>query len=147
MKVEIVVNISRTSIQFFYSQNGNSFKSFKYENQELIPFYVFADGDEFQVGETAKLKHQNHLPNCFYNYFELIKKPNQKYLFLDGEKKQIKHLLVHTCETILNALLDKLLISEQLSNLKSSLNFNLLFSSDINDDQVNFTANLFKEHG
>ena len=147
MKVEIVVNISRTSIQFFYSQNGNSFKPFKYENQELIPFYIFADGDEFQVGETAKLKHQNHLPNCFHNYFESIKKPNQKYLFLDGEKKQIKHLLVHTCETVLNALLDKLLISEHLSDLKSSLHLNLLFSSDITDDQINFSANLFKEHG
>jgi len=147
MKVEIVVNISRTSIQFFYSQNGNSFKSFKYENQEQIPFYVFSDGDEFQVGDTAKLKHQNHLPNCFHNYFELIKKPNEKYLFLDGEKKQIKHLLVHTCETVLNALLDKLLISERLSDLKTSLRLNLLFSSDITDDQINFSANLFKEHG
>ena len=147
MKVEIVINISRTSIQFFYSQNGNSFKPFKYENQELIPFYIFADGDEFQLGETAKLKHQNHLPNCFHNYFDLIKKPNQKYLFLDGEKKQIKQLLVHTCETVLNSLLDKLLISEHLSDLKSSLHLNLLFSSDITDDQINFAANLFKEHG
>jgi hypothetical protein len=147
MKIEIVVNISRTSIQFLYSQNGNSFKPFKYENQELIPFYIFADGDEFQVGETAKLKHQNHLPNCFHNYFELIKNPNQKYLFLDGEKKQIKYLLVHTCETILNNLMDKLLISEHLSDLKSSLHLNLLFSSDINDDEINFVSNLFREDG
>ena len=54
MKLQVVVNISRTSIQFFYSQNGNSFKPFKYENQELIPLFVFTDGYDFQVGETAK---------------------------------------------------------------------------------------------
>ena len=59
MNCEIVIKISKSNLQVFYSQNKNSYKTFNYEGYENIPFYVFSDGNDFEIGEPAKIKFQN----------------------------------------------------------------------------------------
>ena len=71
MNCDIVVNISRSNLRVFYSQNKNSYKSFKFQQSENIPFYVFSDGNEFEVGDSAKIKFQNH----FLSFFMLSGEP------------------------------------------------------------------------
>ena len=148
MNCEIIVNISRSSLQVYYSQNSNAYKLFEYDNAEIIPFYVFSDGNNFEVGTSAKIKHQNHVANSYFNYFELVKDTKLTFPFLDGEDKKISFLLVTSVEVILNSFLnDILLSSDRIADLRETLQLNLVFSSDIQDNEINFIGGLFKDYG
>jgi hypothetical protein len=147
MNCEIVVNISRSNLRVFYSQNKNSYKSFKYEQSENIPFYVFSDGNEFEVGNSAKIKFQNNYDSSYYNYFNLIKDTKATFIFLDGEDKKMSLLLIYSLEKILQDLFQMLLFSENVADVRESLKLNLVFSSDISDVEINFLVNVFNEFG
>jgi hypothetical protein len=147
MSCEIVVNISRSNLQVFYSQNNNDYKPFIYQKSENIPLYVFSDGNNFDIGASAKLKFQNHFTNSFSNYFDLIKDTESTFPFLDGEDKKISFLLIYTIEKIIKELFKALLISDNLSDIRDDLNLNLVFSSDISDVEINFLVNVFKDFG
>jgi hypothetical protein len=147
MNCEIVVNISRSNLQIFYSQNKNSYKPFIYEESDNIPFYVFSDGNDFEVGASAKIKFQNNYVSAYYNYFDLIKDTNATFLFLDGEDKKMSTLLIYALEKILKDLFQNLLISDNVSDVRDTLKLNLVFSSDISDVEINFMVNAFKDFG
>ena len=147
MNCEIVVNISRSNLQIFYSQNKNSYKPFIYEESENIPFYVFSDGNDFEVGDSAKIKFQNNYDSAYSNYFNLIKDTNATFLFLDGEDKKMSTLLIYALEKILKDLFQNLLISDNVSDVRDTLKLNLVFSSDISDVEINFMVNAFKDFG
>jgi hypothetical protein len=147
MNCEIIVNISRFNLKIFYSQNKNSYKSFKYEKSESIPFYVFSDDNDFEVGDSAKIKFKNHFPNSYSNYFDLIKDTKSTFPFLDGEEKKISYLLIYSIEIIIKELFKTLLISDNLSKIRDSIKLNLVFSSDISDVEINFLLNTFKDFG
>ena len=147
MNCEIVVNISRSNLQIFYSQNKNSYKPFIYEESDNIPFYVFSDGNDFEVGDSAKIKFQNNYVSAYSNYFNLIKDTNATFLFLDGEDKKMSTLLIYALEKILKDLFQNLLISDNVSDVRDTLKLNLVFSSDISDVEINFMVNAFKDFG
>ena len=147
MNCEIIVKISRSNIQIFYSQNKNAFKIFKYEDSENIPLYVFSDGNDFEIGELAKLKHQNSYSNSYCDYFDLIKDTKATFPFLDGEDKKMGYILILAIEKILKDLFEMLLISDNVSDLRESIKLNLVFSNDISDIEINFLVNVFKDFG
>jgi len=147
MNCELVINISRFNLQVFYSQNKNSYKTFKYGSSENIPFYVFSDGNDFEIGDSAKIKCQNHLENSFFDYFNLIKDKNSTFLFLDGEEKKMSFLLTFTIDKIIKELFKFLLIGDDLSEIRDSVKLNLVFSSDISDVEINFLVDIFENFG
>ena len=147
MSCDVIVNIERTNLRVYYSQNKNSYKVFTFDNNDIIPFYVFSDGISFEVGEPAKIKFKNHLANSFFDFFNLVKDSDLTYTFLDGEEKQISFLIVNTIETILNSLFKKLILGKTIAELRDKISLNLFFSSDITDDEINFVSSLFIKHG
>ena len=147
MNCEIVIKISRSNLQIFYSQNKNSYKTFNYEGSENIPFYVFSDGNDFEIGDSAKIKFQNHFSNSYSNYFDLIKDTKSTFPFLDGEDKKMSFLLIYTIDKIIKELFKSLLIGDNLSDIRDSIGLNLVFSSDISDVEINFLVNIFKDFG
>ena len=147
MNCEIVIKISRSDLQVFYSQNKNSYKTFKINESESIPFYVFSDGNNFEIGDSAKIKFQNHFSNSYSNYFDLIKDTKSTFPFLDGEDKKMSFLLIYSIEKIIKELFKALLIGDNLSDIRDSIGLNLVFSSDISDVEINFLVNIFKDFG
>ena len=147
MNCEIVIKISKSNLQVFYSQNKNSYKTFNYEGYENIPFYVFSDGNDFEIGEPAKIKFQNHFTNSFFNYFNLVKDAKSTFPFLDGEDKKMSFLLLYTIDKIIKELFKSLLIDDVISETRESVGLNLVFSSDITDVEINFLVNKFKDFG
>ena len=147
MNCELVINISRFNLQVFYSQNKNSYKTFKYGSSENIPFYVFSDGNDFEIGDSAKIKCQNHLENSFFDYFNLIKDKKSTFPFLDGEEKKMSSLLTFTIDKIIKELFKFLLIGDDLSEIRDSVKLNLVFSSDISDVEINFLVDIFENFG
>ena len=147
MNCEIVVNISRFNLQVFYSQNKNSYKAFTYDDSENIPFYVFSDGNDIEVGDSAKSKFLDGDDAAYFNYFDLIKDTKAKFLFIDGVNKQISHLLIYSLEIILQSLFEKLRLPDHITSSRENLNLNLVFASDITDDDINFLVDTFNNFG
>jgi hypothetical protein len=147
MNCDIVVNISRFNLQVLYSQNKNSYKFFTYNDFDDIPFYIFSDGNDIEVGQSAKLKYLDGVDGAYFNYFDLIKDTKAKFLFIDGENKQISHLLIYSLEIILQALFEKLRFPDHITSSRKNLNLNLVFASDITDDDINFLVDTFNNFG
>ena len=147
MNCDIVVNISRFNLQVLYSQNKNSYKFFSYNDFDDIPFYIFSDGNDIEVGESAKSKYLDGVDGAYFNYFDLIKDTKAKFLFIDGENKQISHLLIYSLEIILQALFEKLRLPDHITSSRENLNLNLVFASDITDDDINFLVDTFNNFG
>jgi len=147
MNVELVLHISRGCIRLFYAQNGVGFKPFEYDGANEVPLYFYSEGLNFEIGESAKSKFLKGSPDGFGDYFELIKNTDKTFSYL-GEDTPFKHLLIKAVERVLDAFLKEILLSSDKSaSLKDTLNINLVFSSDVKENEVLFVGELFQDDG
>jgi hypothetical protein len=147
MNVELGLLISRGCIRLFYAQNGVGFKPFEYDGANEVPLYFYSEGLNFEIGESAKSKFLKGSPDGFGDYFELIKNTDKTFSYLD-EKTPFKQLLIKGVERVLDAFLKEILLSpDKSASLKDTLNINLVFSSDVKENEVLFVGELFQDDG
>jgi len=148
MNSEIVAIVSKTSLSFHYSQNGGAFKVFEFNGHVIIPLYFYSDGKSFEIGGAAKLRYNSKNENAFYDYFKLIKDTSSTFLFLDGSERKYKDLLLCGIEYLVNAFLDEIMMSsDRINSVREELSLNLVFASDIKENEINFLGDIFKSKG
>ena len=145
---DVYILISRTRLKLIYSQNRKDLRSFKYEsNSSFTPFYFYSDNNSILIGEKAKLKFNSSNNNAYYNYFELIKEVTKTFNFF-GNQQNIKLLIVRAVEKLINEFLNEIIFStKNIYELKDKINLNLVFYSDINENEINLVNDLFKKEG
>ena len=140
MKIDIVLKLSNSFIQIYFSQNKSEFRLYNYESNPITPLYFFSNKQEFLIGEKAKLRDDS-----YKGYFNLIKNTTSEFTFINNNKYKLKELLVYGLETILNSFIkDILLVDKSLKELKDQINLILICDSDIEEFEIIFLDNLFK---
>jgi hypothetical protein len=144
---DLYILVGRKRLKLIYSQNRKDLRSFRYENNSFTPFYFFSDNNSSLVGEKAKLKFNSSNNNAHYNYFELIKEVTKTFNFF-GNEQNIKLLIVRAVEKLINEFLNEIIFStKNIYELKDKINLNLVFYSDINENEINLVNDLFKKEG
>lgn len=145
MKIDIVLKLSKSFIQIYFSQNKSEFRLYNYESNPITPLYFFSNKQEFIIGEKAKLRYESNYDDSYKGYFNIIKNTSSEFTFIDNNKYKFKELLVYGLETILNSFLkDILLVDKSLKDLKDEINLIFLCDSDIEEFEIIFLDNLFK---
>jgi hypothetical protein len=143
MNFDIVIYISRNSLSFYFSQNKGEYKVYEFENEPLIPLYFYSEESEFSIGHSAKLKFQRSFPKTYFDYFKLIKNTDSSFKFFNTEKKY-KDLLLLGIEYLINQFLKEILMSsDSIADIREKINLNLVFASDIMQNEINFVGELF----
>jgi len=143
MNFDIVIYISRNSLSFYFSQNKGEYKVYEFENEPLIPLYFYSEESKFNIGYSAKLKFQRSFPKTYFDYFNLIKDTDSSFKFFNKEKKH-KDLLLLGIEYLINHFLrDILMSSDNIADIREKINLNLVFASDIMQNEINFVGELF----
>ena len=144
MNVDISIYISRNSLSFYFSQNKGEYKVYEFENDPLIPLYFYCEESDFKIGNSAKLKFQRSFKKTYFDYFKLIKDTDSSFKFYSKEKKY-KDLLLLGIEYLINHFLKEILMSsDNIADIRQKINLNLVFASDIMQNEINFVGDLFK---
>lgn len=145
MKIDIVLKLSKSFIQIYFSQNKSEFRLYNYESNPITPLYFFSNKQEFIIGEKAKLRYESNYDDSYKGYFNLIKNTTSEFTFIDNNKYKYKELIVYGLETILNSFLREiLLVDKSLKDLKDQINLILICDSDIEEFEIIFLDNLIK---
>jgi len=148
MSHQLIVLFERNNIRFYFSQNKNEFRILKYKNKEEIPLYFLSDNTIFEFGHIAKKKYNENDQSCFKDYFELIKDFDATYNFLGDSNQPIKNLIKNVIETLIIEFYKTVLYtSADLNKIKTKLDLNFIYHSDINENECDFVTNLFINAG
>ena len=147
MNTYAVIYISREELRFFYSQNRNAFKTYLFNDKESIPLYFQSDGNQFDIGYSAKIQKESNYPFTYKGYFDLIKNNSSKFPFLDGEEYPIRELLLKGIEFLFRSFYREILHSDKtISEIKEELSLVVVCDSNVQDNEINFIAELFKKN-
>lgn len=147
MNTNVIIYISREELRFFYSQNKNTFKTYLFNDKESIPLYFQSDGNQFNIGSSAKIQKESNYPFTYKGYFDLIKDNSSKFPFLDGEEYPISELLLKGIEYLFRSFHKEILHSDKtISEIKEELSLVVLCDSNVQDNEINFIAELFKKN-
>ena len=148
MSHQVIILFSRNNIKCFFSQNGSEFRTFKYQNKDIIPLYFLSDNTIFEFGHIAKKKYNEKDKSCFKDYFEIIKDFDATYNFLGDSNQPIKNLIKNAIETLIIEFYKTVLYtSADLNKIKTKLDLNFIYHSDINENECDFVTNLFINAG
>ena len=148
MNHKVIILFNRNNIKFFFSQNGSEYRTFKYQNKETIPLYFLSDNTIFEFGYIAKKKYNENDKSHFKDYFELIKDFDATYNFLGDSNQPVKNLIKNAIETlIIDFYKTVLYTAADLGKIKTKLDLNFIYCSDINENECDFVTNLFISSG
>ncbi|SRX56214.1 hypothetical protein [Aequorivita sp. CIP111184] len=143
MNFDIAIYISRNNLSFYFSQNKGEYKIYEFENEPVIPLYFYCEESDFKIGHSAKLKFERSFTKTYFDYFKLIKDIDSSFKFYSKEKKY-KDLLLLGIEYLINNFLKEVLMSSNnVADIREKINLNLVFASDIMQNEINFVGDLF----
>ena len=146
-KFDLYVLIGKSRIKLLYSQNSKDLRCFDYNGKSYTPFYFYSDNSSSIIGENAKTKFYNGDQNAYGDYFELIKAKKSTFNFY-GADQNIKLIIVRTIEKLIDEFLNEIIFSSKnVYELKDKINLNLIYYSDINENEINLVNDLFKKEG
>lgn len=147
MNTDAVIYISREELRLFYSQNRNAFKTYLFNDKESIPLYFQSDGNQFEIGYSAKIQKESNYPFSNKGYFDLIKDNSSKFLFLDGGEYPLSELLLKGIEFLFRSFYKEILHSNKtISEIREELAVVVVCDSNIQDNEINFIADSFKKN-
>ena len=146
-KFDLYVLIGKSRIKLLYSQNSKDLRCFDYNDKSYTPFYFYSDNSSSIIGENAKTKFYNGDRNAYGDYFELIKAKKSTFNFY-GDDQNIKLIIVRAIEKLIDEFLNEIIFSSKnVYELKDKINLNLVYYSDINENEINLVNDLFKKEG
>lgn len=144
----VLAHISKSTISFWYQQQGVSFEPLADKEGNTLPLFFYANGNEFILGSTAREKYLNgDQVKAFGNYFEIIKNPSS-FFTVYGDKKHVKFLLYYAIEKYLTHFITSILIKqESIEGYRNNFPLRFTFSNDIAQKEKLLVEEIFKESG
>src|ERR1700740_2723936 len=93
----VLVKVSKRLISFWYQTDDHPYAPLILKESNEAPLYFYVNGNDFLFGPAARERFQQHDPNSYGNYFEIIKDPG-KHFVIYGNKKPVKQLFYYGVE-------------------------------------------------
>ena len=144
----VLVQISKSSISFWYQQQGAPFESLAIKEGNVMPLYFYAKENDFILGSAARERFLNgDQVNAFGNYFEVVTNP-ASYFTVYGNKKHVKFLLYYAVEQYLSHFLSTVLYkNESIEGYRNNFPLRFTFSNDVAPKERLLVESIFKESG
>ena len=144
----VLVHISKSSISFWYQQQGSPFESLAIKEGNVMPLYFYAKDNDFILGSAARERFLNgDQVNAFGNYFEIVTNP-ASYFTVYGNKKHVKFLLYYSVEQYLSHFLNTVLYkNESIEGYRNNFPLRFTFSNDVAPKERLLVESIFKESG
>jgi hypothetical protein len=144
----VLVHISKSSISFWYQQQGAPFEALAIKDGNVMPLYFYAKENDFILGSAARERYLNgDQVNAFGNYFEIVSNP-ASYFTVYGNKKHVKFLLYYAVEQYLSHFLNTVLYkNESIEGYRNNFTLRFTFSNDVALKEKLLVESIFKESG
>ena len=144
----VLVHISKSSISFWYQQQGAPFEALAIKDGNVMPLYFYAKENDFILGSAARERYLNgDQINAFGNYFEIVTNP-ASYFTVYGNKKHVKFLLYYAVEQYLSHFLNTVLYkNESIEGYRNNFPLRFTFSNDVALKERLLVESIFKESG
>ena len=128
----VLVHISKSTISFWYQQEGAPFEPLSLSEGNALPMYFYANENDFILGATARERFLNgDQINAFGNYFDIITNP-ASFFNVYGNKKHVKFLLYYAVEQYLSHFINSVLYkNESIEGYRNNFPLRFIFSQDI----------------
>jgi hypothetical protein len=144
----VLIHLTRTSISFWYQQQGTPFEPLAKKEGNIVPLYFYVNGNNFIIGKFAKERFLNgDTTNTFGDYFKIIEDPS-RYFCIFGNQKHVKFLLYYAVEQYLSHFLNTVLYkNDSIEEYRNNFPLRFIFSSDIVQKERLLVESLFSESG
>ena len=144
----VLVHISKSTISFWYQQEGASFEPLSLSEGNALPMYFYANENDFILGANARERFLNgDQINAFGNYFDIITNPSS-FFNVYGNKKHVKFLLYYAVEQYLSHFINSVLYkNESIEGYRNNFPLRFIFSQDIAPKEKLLVESIFKESG
>lgn len=147
MTYRVLVKISRRLVSFWYQTNGNGYEPLIIKDSNEVQLYFYVNGNDFIFGNAARDLFNQHHPNAYGNYFEIIKDP-AKHFIIYGNKKPVKQLFYYGIEQCLSFFINTVLYkSDSIESYRQHFALHFLFDADIEDKEKALIESLFIDAG
>lgn len=142
MTYRVLVKISRHLVSFWYQNAPLVIK-----DSHEVPLYFYVNGNDFIFGNAARDMFNQHNPDAYGNYFEIIKDP-AKHFTIYGNKKPVKQLFYYGIEQRLSFFINTVLYkSESIESYRQHFALHFLFDVDIEEKEKLLIESLFIDAG
>jgi hypothetical protein len=147
MQYRMLVKISRRSVSFWYQNNTNGYAPLIIKDSSEVLLYFYVNGNDFIFGNAARELFNQHHPNAYSNYFEIIKDP-ARHFTIYGNKKPVKQLLYYGVEQCLSFFINTVLYkSDSIESYRQHFSLHFLYDVDIEEKEKALIENLFNDAG
>jgi len=147
MTFRLLVKISRRLVSFWYQANSNAYAPLIIKDSNEVLLYFYVNGNDFIFGNAARDMFNQHHPNAYGDYFEIIKDP-AKHFTIYGNKKPVKQLFYYGVEQCLSFFINTVLYkSDSIESYRQHLSLHFLFDVDIEDKEKALIESLFIDAG
>ena len=109
----VLVHISKSTISFWYQQEGAPFEPLSQSEGNVLPLYFYANENDFILGTNARERFLNgDQVHAFGNYFDIITNPSS-FFNVYGNKKHVKFLLYYAVEQYLSHFINSVLYKNE----------------------------------
>lgn len=144
----VLVHISKSTISFWYQQEGTPFEPLSQNEGNVLPLYFYANENDFILGTNARERFLNgDQVHAFGNYFDIITNP-ANFFNVYGNKKHVKFLLYYAVEQYLSHFINSVLYkNESIEGYRNNFPLRFVFSQDIAPKEKLLVESIFKESG
>lgn len=143
----VLVKVSKRLISFWYQTDENPYAPLVLKESNEVPLYFYVNGNDFLFGAAARERFNQHDPDSYGNYFEIIKDPG-KHFVIYGNKKPVKQLFYYGVEQHLSYFINAVLYKgDSIESYRQQFALRFLFEADIEDKEKTLIENLFTEAG
>jgi hypothetical protein len=144
----VLVHISKSTISFWYQQEGAPFEPLSQSEGNVLPLYFYANENDFILGTNARERFLNgDQVHSFGNYFDIITNPSS-FFNVYGNKKHVKFLLYYAVEQYLSHFINSVLYkNESIEGYRNNFPLRFVFSEDIAPKEKLLVESIFKESG
>ncbi len=144
----VLVHISKSTISFWYQQEGTPFEPLSQSEGNVLPLYFYANENDFILGTNARERFLNgDQVHAFGNYFDIITNPSG-FFNVYGNKKHVKFLLYYAVEQYLSHFINSVLYkNESIEGYRNNFPLRFVFSEDIAPKEKLLVESIFKESG
>ncbi|MVT12050.1 hypothetical protein [Chitinophaga tropicalis] len=147
MTFRVLVKISKRLVSFWYQTNSNAYAPLIIKDSNEVQLYFYVNGNDFIFGNAARDLFNQHHPNAYGNYFEIIKDP-AKHFTIYGNKKPVKQLFYYGIEQCLSFFINTVLYkSDSIESYRQHFALHFLFDVDIEDKEKTLIESLFIDAG
>lgn len=147
MTYRMLIKVSRRLVSFWYQTNSNGYAPLVMKDGSEVLLYFYVNGNDFIFGNAARDLYNQHHPNAYGNYFEIIKDPG-KHFTIYGNKKPVKQLFYYGVEQYLSFFINTVLYkSDSIESYRQHFSLHFLYDVDIEDKEKALVESLFNDAG